>query len=313
MVDAWKALIRCDPRADLRRSARHGYRRAPERSRRPRAGAHVQRRDGGLRRADLRQGSRRAPHDRGLARSRYVPPRRPALHPRERVEERARGRPLQGARFRVRAEGGGPCQRLPRQAGGAVGARQLEVRRQGRKPGRASPVGVAFPSAESPSRRASGPSPFASPAMGRRARAASRSAPSRSARDLAACPSWLYPNADEAGYYRFVMDKAQLLALTRSERALSPRIDSGWSPTRGQASGRAESIRARCSTRSRGSTRRPTASSWNSWRAPSRASIRRSWTTPIDRCSSDTWPRAWRAERPRSGGSRGARRTTSAR
>jgi aminopeptidase N len=39
-------------------------------------------------------------------------------------------------------------------------------------------------------------------------------------RDLGACPSWLYPNADEAGYYRFVMDKAQLLALTRSERAL---------------------------------------------------------------------------------------------
>jgi len=40
------------------------------------------------------------------------------------------------------------------------------------------------------------------------------------ARDLAACPTWLYPNADEAGYYRFVMDKTQLLALTRSERAL---------------------------------------------------------------------------------------------
>ncbi len=42
------------------------------------------------------------------------------------------------------------------------------------------------------------------------------------ARNLSACPTWLYPNADEAGYYRFVMDKAQLLALTRSERALAP-------------------------------------------------------------------------------------------
>ena len=42
------------------------------------------------------------------------------------------------------------------------------------------------------------------------------------ARNLSACPTWLYPNADEAGYYRFVMDKAQLLALTRSERALGP-------------------------------------------------------------------------------------------
>jgi aminopeptidase N len=39
-------------------------------------------------------------------------------------------------------------------------------------------------------------------------------------RDLGACPTWLYPNAEEAGYYRFVMDRAQLLALTRSARAL---------------------------------------------------------------------------------------------
>jgi alanyl aminopeptidase len=43
------------------------------------------------------------------------------------------------------------------------------------------------------------------------------------ARDLGArCPAWLYPNADEAGYYRFVLDRPQLLALARSARALDP-------------------------------------------------------------------------------------------
>ncbi|HEY3817926.1 MAG TPA: M1 family aminopeptidase [Polyangiaceae bacterium] len=57
------------------------------------------------------------------------------------------------------------------------------------------------------------------------------------ARELAACPGWLYPNADEAGYYRFVMDKAQLLALTRSERALDPAdrlglVSNAWAAVR---------------------------------------------------------------------------------
>jgi alanyl aminopeptidase len=43
------------------------------------------------------------------------------------------------------------------------------------------------------------------------------------ARDLGAqCPTWLYPNAEEAGYYRFVVDRLQLLALARSERSLDP-------------------------------------------------------------------------------------------
>jgi aminopeptidase N len=41
------------------------------------------------------------------------------------------------------------------------------------------------------------------------------------ARDLGArCPTWLYPNADEAGYYRFVLDRAQIMALARGQRAL---------------------------------------------------------------------------------------------
>ncbi|HEY6459917.1 MAG TPA: M1 family metallopeptidase [Polyangiaceae bacterium] len=41
------------------------------------------------------------------------------------------------------------------------------------------------------------------------------------ARNLGArCPAWLYPNAQEAGYYRFVLDKPQLLALVHNERAL---------------------------------------------------------------------------------------------
>jgi len=36
------------------------------------------------------------------------------------------------------------------------------------------------------------------------------------------CPSWVYPNADEAGYYRFVMDRPQLLALARGAHTLDP-------------------------------------------------------------------------------------------
>jgi alanyl aminopeptidase len=40
-------------------------------------------------------------------------------------------------------------------------------------------------------------------------------------RTLGACPSWVFPNAEEAGYYRFVLDRPQLLALTRSAGALS--------------------------------------------------------------------------------------------
>jgi alanyl aminopeptidase len=43
------------------------------------------------------------------------------------------------------------------------------------------------------------------------------------ARDFgASCPSWVYPNADLAGYYRFVVDGPRLLALARDARALSP-------------------------------------------------------------------------------------------
>jgi aminopeptidase N len=34
------------------------------------------------------------------------------------------------------------------------------------------------------------------------------------------CPSWVYPNADQSGYYRFVIDRPQLLALMRGEREL---------------------------------------------------------------------------------------------
>jgi aminopeptidase N len=43
------------------------------------------------------------------------------------------------------------------------------------------------------------------------------------ARDLGGqCPAWLYPNADQAGYYRFVLDRPQLLALARVSRSLDP-------------------------------------------------------------------------------------------
>jgi alanyl aminopeptidase len=43
------------------------------------------------------------------------------------------------------------------------------------------------------------------------------------ARDLGTgCPTWVYPNADGAGYYRFVVEGARLLVLARASRALSP-------------------------------------------------------------------------------------------
>ena len=119
MVDAWKPVVRRDDRADLRRAARDGHRRAEERARRARAGALEQRGDGGVRRPHLREGRGRAAHDRGVARAGHVPARRPALRPRERVEERARRRPLQGARLRLRAEGRRSGERVPRQAGRA--------------------------------------------------------------------------------------------------------------------------------------------------------------------------------------------------
>jgi alanyl aminopeptidase len=37
----------------------------------------------------------------------------------------------------------------------------------------------------------------------------------------AGCPTWVYPNADESGYYRFVVEGARLMALARGARALS--------------------------------------------------------------------------------------------
>jgi aminopeptidase N len=41
------------------------------------------------------------------------------------------------------------------------------------------------------------------------------------ARDLGpGCPTWLYPNADLGGYYRFVLDRPKLLALARAARGL---------------------------------------------------------------------------------------------
>jgi hypothetical protein len=42
------------------------------------------------------------------------------------------------------------------------------------------------------------------------------------ARDLGpTCPTWVYPNADLGGYYRFVLDRSKLLALVHPTRALS--------------------------------------------------------------------------------------------
>jgi aminopeptidase N len=38
------------------------------------------------------------------------------------------------------------------------------------------------------------------------------------------CPAWVYPNADQIGYYRFVVESARLLAIARGSRAL-PVVD----------------------------------------------------------------------------------------
>jgi aminopeptidase N len=36
------------------------------------------------------------------------------------------------------------------------------------------------------------------------------------------CPTWIYPNAGEVGYYRFILDRRQLLTLAGAGRALDP-------------------------------------------------------------------------------------------
>jgi cytosol alanyl aminopeptidase len=36
------------------------------------------------------------------------------------------------------------------------------------------------------------------------------------------CPSWVYPNANQAGYYRFLVERDKLFALARAGRALDP-------------------------------------------------------------------------------------------
>jgi alanyl aminopeptidase len=37
-----------------------------------------------------------------------------------------------------------------------------------------------------------------------------------------ACPAWVYPNADEAGYYRFLVERDKLLSLAHAGRGLDP-------------------------------------------------------------------------------------------
>jgi alanyl aminopeptidase len=63
------------------------------------------------------------------------------------------------------------------------------------------------------------------------------------ARDLGAnCPMWVYPNAGEEGYYRFVVEGARLMALARGSRALSPidrlgLVSNAWAEVRQGAIG----------------------------------------------------------------------------
>ncbi len=56
------------------------------------------------------------------------------------------------------------------------------------------------------------------------------------------CPTWVYPNAGEAGYYRFLVEGARLMALARGARALSPidrlgLVSNAWAEVRQGAIG----------------------------------------------------------------------------
>jgi alanyl aminopeptidase len=51
------------------------------------------------------------------------------------------------------------------------------------------------------------------------------------------CPSWVYPNADQGGYYRVVVDRSKLLLLARAGRSLDPRdrlgiVSNAWAAVR---------------------------------------------------------------------------------
>ena len=262
-----EALLRRDPRADRRRPAGDGHRRAPQRARGAPAGAHLGRGRGGLRRPDLREGRRGAAHDRGVAGRGHLPPRGAALRPRERLEERARRRPLQGARLRLRAEGGragraafSTSRGCPRSSSAGSAAARKAAR-----PTCASRSGA--PSAKRRSRRERGRFRCASPSDTQKAKSCFTLGAEPITRNLGGCPAWLYPNADEAGYYRFVMDRAQLLAPDPQRRgARSRRIAWAWCRTPGPRCGRGRSTRARCSTCCRPSTGRATGSWWSrSW------------------------------------------------
>jgi aminopeptidase N len=62
-------------------------------------------------------------------------------------------------------------------------------------------------------------------------------------RDVGAgCPGWVYPNADGAGYYRFVVEGARLLTLARGSHSLSPidrlgLVSNAWAEVRQGAIG----------------------------------------------------------------------------
>jgi aminopeptidase N len=62
-------------------------------------------------------------------------------------------------------------------------------------------------------------------------------------RDLGAgCPAWVYPNAEGAGYYRFLLETARLVALTHGSRSLSPLdrlglVSNAWAEVRQGAIG----------------------------------------------------------------------------
>jgi len=56
------------------------------------------------------------------------------------------------------------------------------------------------------------------------------------------CPRWVYPNADQAGYYRVVVDRAKLLVLARAGRSLDARdrlglVTNAWAAVRQGAIG----------------------------------------------------------------------------
>jgi len=98
----------------------------------------------------------------------------------------------------------------------AAGASKVELRESEWRP-----LGAAGAAADAASAPRTWTLPVCVSSEGQKAKSCFTLGTSPIERSLGArCPTWLYPNADQAGYYRFILDRPQLLALARGERGL---------------------------------------------------------------------------------------------